>query len=111
MCNRYPYCLGWYTPLTRVYAAASIYLITCAQASHPTCQVVDDAGISSAHITFNQQQEWDSPELASLGWLQRSGIQCHWENKGYASFDDFLATLKNSRRKTIRQVGRQMSLS
>ena len=71
---------------------------------------MDDAGISSAHITFNQQQEWDSPELASLGWLQRSGIQCHWENKGYASFDDFLATLKNSRRKTIRQVGR-LSLS
>lgn len=70
-------------------------------------QVVEASGISSAHITFNQREEWEKPELASLGWLQRSGIQYHWENRGYASFEEFLATLKNSKRKNIRQAGCQ----
>lgn len=74
-------------------------------------RAVDDSGISSAHITFNQREEWDSPELAGLGWLQRSGIQCHWENRGYTSFEDFLSTLRTSKRKTIRQERKSVATS
>jgi hypothetical protein len=70
-------------------------------------QVVEASGVSSAHITFNQRDEWEKPELTTSGWLQRSGIQYHWENRGYASFEEFLATLKNSKRKNIRQVSCQ----
>lgn len=28
----------------------------------------------------------------------------HWENKGYSTFEDFLSDLKQSKRKSIRQV-------
>ena len=33
----------------------------------------------------------------------RSDIQFHWENRGYAGFEDFLATLSSARRKTLRK--------
>ena len=33
-------------------------------------------------------------------------MQFHWENKGYATFDDFLASLSSSHRKTIRRERR-----
>src|SRR6266478_2972107 len=34
---------------------------------------------------------------------ERAGRQFHWENHGYASFDDFLAALSSRKRKTIRK--------
>ena len=34
-----------------------------------------------------------SPCSSSAGWLIRTDSQFHWLNEGYASFDDFLATL------------------
>ncbi len=58
--------------------------------------------MSSLHLTFNTAEE--SNALAEVGYLQRSGIQYHWENRGYTTFEDFLADLKQSKRKNIRQV-------
>lgn len=58
--------------------------------------------MSSLHLTFNTAEE--SNALADVGYLQRSGIQYHWENRGYTTFEDFLADLKQSKRKNIRQV-------
>lgn len=55
------------------------------------------------HITFSTGEEWAA--LGSQGWQQRRGIQYHWDNEGYSSFEDFLAQLKQSKRKSIRQVG------
>ena len=69
----------------------------------------EDYGISSAHVTFNGEEEWKS--LSDLGFLQRAGIQYHWENPGYSSFDDFLSYLKQSKRKNIKQVGAKPSSS
>ena len=63
----------------------------------------EDYGISSAHVTFNGEEEWK--RLSDMGFLQRAGIQYHWENPGYSSFDDFLSNLKQSKRKNIKQVG------
>ena len=37
------------------------------------------------------------------GWLIRADSQFHWLNEGYASFDDFLATLSSRKRKAIRK--------
>ncbi len=37
------------------------------------------------------------------GWLIRHGIQYHWFNRGYSSFDDFLAGLSSRKRKAIRK--------
>eukprot|EP00775_Hariotina_reticulata_P008893 gene8893-9070_t len=63
--------------------------------------LTDELGISSLHVTFPTGEEWAT--LGALGFQQRRGIQYHWENKGYSTFDDFLADLKQSKRKSIRQ--------
>ena len=41
--------------------------------------------------------------LGERGFLQRTDQQFHWENAGYATFDDFLAALASRKRKTIRR--------
>jgi len=61
--------------------------------------------VSSAHITF--LDDAGLAECERRGWLIRDGIQYHWLNRGYSSFDDFLGTLKHSRRKTIRKERRE----
>ena len=58
-------------------------------------------GLSSAHITFLTEPEVAQAE--ARGWLRREGIQFHWLNQGYVSFDDFLAALSSRKRKAIRK--------
>ncbi|HEY3638593.1 MAG TPA: peptidogalycan biosysnthesis protein, partial [Rhizomicrobium sp.] len=65
------------------------------------CQVVERFGTSSLHVTFVTEAEWAS--AAACGFLQRTGQQFHWENKGYASFDEFLGELSSARRKNLRK--------
>jgi len=57
--------------------------------------------VSSIHVTFPTHTDWQ--RFAAAGFLQRTGQQFHWENRGYASFDDFLAALSSRKRKTIRK--------
>jgi predicted N-acyltransferase len=57
--------------------------------------------VSSVHVTFPTEADWE--RFAAAGFLQRMGQQFHWENQGYASFDDFLAALSSRKRKTIRK--------
>ena len=52
-------------------------------------------------MTFATEPEFRF--LGELGFLQRTDQQFHWENAGYASFDDFLAALTARKRKTIRR--------
>ena len=63
--------------------------------------VVVQNDLSSAHITF--LSDADAAEAARRGWLLREGVQYHWFNRGYSSFDDFLASLTSRRRKTVRK--------
>jgi predicted N-acyltransferase len=56
---------------------------------------------SSAHVTFLPEAEWKL--LGEHGFLQRTHQQFHWENAGYATFDEFLAALSSRKRKTIRR--------
>ena len=58
-------------------------------------------GLSSAHITFLPEEESKAAE--ARGWLRRDGLQFHWLNRGYASFDDFLGSLSSRKRKSIRK--------
>jgi predicted N-acyltransferase len=58
-------------------------------------------GLSSAHITF--VDEAGAEHASQRGWLTRLGLQYHWFNRGYASFDDFLAALASRKRKAIRK--------
>jgi predicted N-acyltransferase len=58
-------------------------------------------GLSSAHATFLSPEQVAPFEKA--GWLLREDIQFHWENRGYASFDAFLASLASAKRKNLRK--------
>src|SRR3569623_1947150 len=62
-------------------------------------------GLSSAHVTFLTKSEWDL--LGERGYLQRTDQQFHWENAGYATFEDFLAALNSRKRKTVRRERRE----
>ena len=64
-------------------------------------QIARDNALSSAHVTFCTEAE--SAAGAELGFLPRVTEQFHWENRGYAGFDDFLADLSSRKRKTIRK--------
>ncbi len=57
--------------------------------------------ISSSHITFIDDA--GSAECEDRGWLIRHGVQYHWFNRGYSSFEDFLAALTSRKRKTLRK--------
>ncbi|MBM3486752.1 MAG: N-acetyltransferase [Alphaproteobacteria bacterium] len=57
--------------------------------------------VSSVHITFPTEGEWRT--LGDAGFLQRVGQQFHWENRGYADFDGFLAALASRKRKMLRK--------
>jgi uncharacterized protein len=63
--------------------------------------VVQQNRISSAHATFVEESQLDL--FRSAGWLIRQGTQFHWANDGYASFDDFMATLASRKRRAIRK--------
>jgi hypothetical protein len=57
--------------------------------------------LSSAHIAFID--EAGAAECERRGWLTRHGVQYHWFNRDYSSFEDFLATLSSRKRKTLRK--------
>ncbi|MBX3563174.1 MAG: N-acetyltransferase [Sphingomonas sp.] len=63
--------------------------------------VTEQNGLSSAHITFLDENQLHWFEAA--GWLVRAGTQFHWQNAGYASFEDFLVALSSRKRKAIRK--------
>jgi uncharacterized protein len=63
--------------------------------------IVTQNGLSSAHATFVADQE--VAEFEARQWQIRHGIQYHWFNRDYASFDDFLATLSSRKRKAVRK--------
>jgi predicted N-acyltransferase len=59
-------------------------------------------GLSSLHATFCTADEAETL-AARHGLLHRVTQQFHWENRGYATFDDFLADLSSRKRKMIRK--------
>ena len=62
-------------------------------------------GVSSLHVNFPIRDDWAA--MGEAGLLQRQDMQYVWRNGGYQSFDDFLAALSSSRRKTIRRERRE----
>jgi predicted N-acyltransferase len=68
-------------------------------------QIAADAGLSSVHVTFCTGEEAEAG--AAAGMLHRVTEQFHWQNRGYADFDAFLADLSSRKRKTIRKERRE----
>ena len=65
-------------------------------------------GLSGLHLTFPEKAEFDA--LGELDHFeQRLGLQYHWHNADYASFDDFLGALNSRKRKAIRKERREVA--
>ena len=67
-------------------------------------QACRELNLSSVHVTFCTAAEWEA--LGEADWLQRLGMQFHWENAGYGSFEDFLGALSSRKRKVLRRERR-----
>jgi predicted N-acyltransferase len=69
-------------------------------------QVARASGLSSLHVLFPPAAQADA--LVSKGMLMRANVQFHWRNPGYADFEDFLASLVQTKRKKIRAERRKV---
>lgn len=68
-------------------------------------QITKRFGASSAHVTFCAGQ--DKAAFGEAKWLARDGLQFHFPNPGYESYEDFLATLTSRKRKALRAERRK----
>lgn len=66
-----------------------------------------DSGASSLHALFLEPAQAELIEEAGL--LARRDVQFQWLNQDYASFDDFLATLRSDKRKKILRERRRVA--
>ena len=89
-----------FTPATgpRLLLADEAYAAPLLRAAETLCA---QNGLSSAHATFIEPGQRHLFERA--GWLLRNDIQFHWHNRGYGSFEDFLADLSSRKRKDLRK--------
>jgi uncharacterized protein len=70
---------------------------------------IDEAkrrGCHSVNLLFCTEEEGRIAE--ELGFCERLAVQLHWENAGYACFDDFLARFNSKRRKEIKRERRHL---
>jgi predicted N-acyltransferase len=73
-------------------------------------QLARQAKLSSAHLLF--LDEADQQAALEAGWMMRSTVQFHWQNRQpqpYADFADFLASLQREKRKKIQQERRRVA--
>ena len=70
-------------------------------------QLVKNNNLSSAHMNFITKQLSDT--LDKRNWIKREGLQFHWYNKKYRSFDDFLDKLKGTKRKAIKKERKKIN--
>ena len=72
---------------------------------HGALHLAMENRVSSVHATFCTATE--AERGVAMGLLHRVTEQFHWENRGYADFDAFLADLSSRKRKTIRRERRE----
>jgi hypothetical protein len=69
-------------------------------------KLVEAAKISGAHVLF--PTEGEAAALEEHGLAHRLGLQFHWHNHGYATFDDYLGRFSSKRRNQIKRERREM---
>jgi uncharacterized protein len=67
------------------------------------------SGASGAHVNFTLDA--DQAALERVGFLRRHDCRFLWHNRGYASFDDFLATFRADKRKKAKRERRKVEES
>ncbi len=61
--------------------------------------------ISGAHVLFPREEEARGWENA--GMMRRAGVQFHWHNRGYKTWDDYLSTFTSKRRNQLKRESSQ----
>ncbi len=64
-------------------------------------QIGEKWGVSSWHLNFPREEDWQ--EFNPLGLLQRMDRQYIWFNRGYDSYEAFLADLSSRKRKALKK--------
>jgi hypothetical protein len=101
-----------YTPATglRLLTGASEDRHTLARAlASGAVQLAERLGVSGLHWLFPSETEtgW----LRDQGLLPRLGCQFHWQNRGYATFEDFLTEFSAEKRKKVKRERRRVAES
>jgi len=69
-------------------------------------KIASDNKISSVHVNFCLGDEKEALEEA--GFVPRLGLQFHWQNRSFASFEDYLSSFRSDRRNKIRRERREI---
>ena len=75
--------------------------------AHALVSHARESDMSSLHVLFAPPGEIE--HLADAGMLTRRAVQFHWFNRDYSSFDDYLVSLAQPKRKKIRAEKRKVS--
>src|SRR5256885_4625436 len=69
-------------------------------------KIAGDNKISSVHVTFCLPDERQA--LEQVGFFPRAGIQFHWQNRNFSSFDDYLGSFRSDRRNKVKRERREV---
>jgi len=70
-------------------------------------QFAKDEEFSSLHVLFPTEDEIET--LQTAGLKLRKDCQFHWHNRGYRSFDEFIAKFSSSKRKKAKRDRRRVA--
>lgn len=65
-----------------------------------------ETGASGAHVNFTLSEDQDALERA--GFMRRHDCRFLWHNRGFRTFDDFLATFRADKRKKAKRERRKI---
>ncbi|HWH77005.1 MAG TPA: GNAT family N-acetyltransferase [Candidatus Binatus sp.] len=70
-------------------------------------KIAADNKISSVHVNFCLPDEREA--LEAVGFFPRNGIQYHWQNRKFKSFDDYLGSFRSDRRNKVKRERREVA--
>jgi len=70
-------------------------------------KIAADNKISSVHVNFCLADEREA--LEQVGFFPRVGIQYHWQNRNFASFEDYLNSFRSDRRNKVKRERREVA--
>jgi len=70
-------------------------------------KIAADNKISSVHVNFCLADE--RAALEAVGFFPRNGIQYHWQNRRFNSFDDYLGSFRSDRRNKVKRERREIA--
>jgi predicted N-acyltransferase len=99
-------CAVPFTPITgtRLLAKTPADRIQLIQSA---VQMAQESGLSSFHCLFPDENQ--ALEMQQQGMMLRRGVQFHWQNPGYTDFNAYLSSLRQDKRKKIKQDRRKVN--